>query len=108
MELVWSLQNLVLFVLWLGASAVVVVALADALRRPAPHFPAVGRLTKPAWVGILAVAAAFLFLAFPFGIMSFVGIVAAVAGIVYVVDTRVKLRELGGRGGSTSGPYGGW
>lgn len=101
-------QLLVLFVLWLAGAAVVGFALVDAIRQPAQKFAAVSaRLSKPVWLAILGVAALLVFLAFPVGILSIFGIVSVVAGTVYVVDTRVKLRQIG-PGSSGGGPYGGW
>ncbi|MQA97116.1 MAG: DUF2516 family protein [Streptosporangiales bacterium] len=97
---------------WLLAIAAFVfevVALVDAVRRPAPAFPAAGKLTKQWWLIILGVsnaiglaaAAQFLFA------IGFLPIAAFIAAAIYMVDVRPKVRQLGGRGGA-SGPYGPW
>ncbi len=104
-NLIGSAQGLVSLVLWISAMAVVGVALVDALRQPRDAYPVVGRLTKPVWVTILAVALACIF---TFGVTFILSLAGTVAGIVYLVDTRVKLREVRGGGSSSSGPYGGW
>lgn len=77
----FTLVNLVRYLM----TGVCVFGLVDAALRPAPNFPAYGKLTKPAWCGILAVAA---LAAFYGGPLSLLGPVAAVAGIVYLVDVR--------------------
>lgn len=94
-----GVESGLLLALNLGALALAVWALADALFRPAAYYPAAGKLTKPAWVAILAVA---LLLIFSTGFMGLLGIVAMIAVIVYLVDVRPALRAL--RPGN--GPYG--
>ena len=65
-------------------------ALADACTRPQAGYVAAGKLTKLAWVGILA-AAVLLGLGSVLGLLSLAGTVAA---IVYLVDVRPAVREL--------------
>jgi hypothetical protein len=67
-----------------------VFALVDALVRPGAGFPAVGKLTKPIWVAILAVAVVFS------GFVSFAGLLGVVAVLVYLLDVRPALRRLTG------------
>lgn len=97
-------QGLVLLVLWIAVMVVLAISLLDAIRQPAQAFPAVGRLSKPAWLAILGVGLALTFVAQPLGLLW---IISAIAGIVYLVDTKPKLRQIRG-GGSSRGPYGGW
>jgi hypothetical protein len=70
-------------------------ALVDALVRRAGAYVAAGKLTKPAWIGITALA-----LLVAYFQVSFLWLPAAVAGIVYLVDVRPALRGLH-RGGSS-------
>jgi hypothetical protein len=74
-----------------AALALAAWALVDALIRPAPGFVAAGKLTKPAWVAITAVAAAVVYF---FGLLSFLGLPAIVAAVVYLVDVRPAVRGL--------------
>jgi hypothetical protein len=76
---------------WLAVLGVQVYALVDAAVRPAAAFVAAGRLTKPAWVAILAVS---LVVGQALGLISPLGLVAVVATIVYFVDVRPALRAL--------------
>jgi len=101
-----SVQQFVIFLLGLGSLGLTGFAAADAVRRPARHFPAVGRLTKPAWVGILLAAflLAIVLLLNPLGFLNVLGVVAAG---VYLAEVRPKLRQMGG-GSTSSGPYGPW
>ena len=75
-------------------------ALVDAVMRPKQAFPAAGKLTKIAWVAILAAAVLLSGASF----LSLFGLLGTVAAIVYLVDVRPAVREL--RGGSSNGPYG--
>ena len=72
-----------------------VYALVDAAVRPAAAYLAAGKLTKPAWVAILAVSLAVGQL---LSLISTLGLVAIVATIVYFVDVRPALRRLTGWG----------
>ena len=51
-----SVEYWFLFVIDMAVVAVCVLALADAVRRPASAFVAHGKLTKPLWTGILVAA----------------------------------------------------
>lgn len=73
-------------VLALGAWAVV-----DALIRPAAGYVAAGKLTKPAWLAITIIAT---LVAYYLGPVSFLGLPAIIAIIVYLVDVRPALRGL--------------
>lgn len=86
-----SLAGLILFALQILAIAGAVFALVHAVRQPAEAFPAVDKLTKPVWVGILAVALVVLFL---FGAIGMLGIVGVVAVSVYLVDVRPRVEEV--------------
>ena len=77
--------------LYVGALALTLWAFVDALVRPAPAFVATGKLTKPAWAAITGVSAAVIFYFSP---MSFLGLPAVIAAIVYLVDVRPAVRGL--------------
>ena len=79
--------------IWLAVLGVQVYALVDAAVRPAAAYLAAGKLTKPAWVAILAVSLAVGQL---LSLISTLGLVAIVATIVYFVDVRPALRRLTG------------
>ncbi|MFJ5230660.1 DUF2516 family protein [Kitasatospora sp. NPDC088391] len=100
---------------WWLATAIIcykAFALADAVIRRDDAYRAADKKTKTFWVVVLALAlgADLLFGANPVtGLLTLVGLVAA---IVYMVDVRpaIKLLTDGrGRGGrSNQGPYGPW
>jgi hypothetical protein len=101
-----NVQALVLLILGIGALGLTGFAAFDVVRRKAPLFPHVGRLTKPAWMGILI--AAFLISIVYFGspgTLGFLNVIGVVAASVYLVEVRPKLRQIDG-GGRSSGPYG--
>jgi hypothetical protein len=88
--------------IWLAALAFQVFALADAIIRPSRAYVAAGKLTKPAWVAILAVS---LIAVQVIGVLGIFGLAAAVATIVYFVDVRPALRAIGGGRGRRSTPW---
>ena len=68
--------------------------------RRSDAFVAASKLTKPAWLAITGVSTVVLLF---FGVISFFGIPAIVALLVYLVDVRPAVREVsGGRPPSTS------
>jgi hypothetical protein len=79
--------------IWLAVLGVQVYALVDAAIRPAAAYVAAGKLTKQAWVAILAVC---LVVGQLLSLMSMLGLAAVIATIVYFVDVRPALRRLGG------------
>ena len=81
---------LIINVLRIVLTLVTIYAFVDAVRRPAAAFTFVGRLSKPIWLGILGVAAAFIFIS-P---VSMLGLAGVVGMGVYFADVRPKIKEL--------------
>lgn len=77
--------------LWIAGTIFGVVALVHAVRQRADAFPAVGKLTKPIWLGILAVATVVILLMGP---LSLLGVLGVVAIGVYMADVRPKVDEV--------------
>ena len=97
-------------VLAIAALCVEVWAFVDAVRRPAPAFPAAGKQTKPLWLVILGVAAVIGLWSSTLGgpnLVSLFPLVAFVAAAIYLTDVRPMVKEFRG-GSSSSGPYGPW
>jgi hypothetical protein len=86
-----SFDGLVFLILTFGALALTGWAFIDALIRPAAGYVAAGKLTKPAWAAITGLAIAVVYF---FGAMSFLGLPAIIAAIVYLVDVRPAVRGL--------------
>ncbi|MCA0145953.1 DUF2516 family protein [Blastococcus sp. LR1] len=84
-------DQLLMDALMWGALALAGWAFVDALTRPADAFVATGKLTKPAWLGIILLAGLFLFV---FGLVSILGLPAVIASVVYLVDVRPAVRGL--------------
>ncbi|MEU0335723.1 DUF2516 family protein [Streptomyces sp. NPDC006193] len=104
------------FVGFMGILKIVLMVLAgfglfDAAFRREDAFRAADKQNKVFWLIILGIA---LVVSYLFSILSILPIAGAVASIVYLVDVRPALRQIGGgrgwgrrRGGSSSdGPYG--
>lgn len=87
--------NLVVLVFALVVQA---IALVHALTQRAAAFPAIGTLPKGGWIAILAVCL-LLTLLDRTGLISIFGLIGIAAGLIYLLDVRVGLRELNeGRG----------
>lgn len=97
-----GVETALLSVLGLGALALKVWALADAIYRPGAYYAAAGKWSKPAWVAILAIA----LLLTGGDFMGLFGIVSVIAAVVYLVDVRPAVRALKPGSGSYGGPYG--
>jgi hypothetical protein len=105
-DLVGSVQNVVLLLLGLGSLALTGFAFFDAVRRQAKLFPHAGRFSKNVWLGILGAALALAIVSL-FNPLFFLNVVGVIAAAIYLADLRPKLRQLGGGGsGSGYGPYG--
>ncbi|NED99481.1 DUF2516 family protein [Phytoactinopolyspora halotolerans] len=93
----------------IAALAMKAYAVFDAIRVPTDAFPAAGKLTKPIWLGILAVALIIELAVFP-SPLFFGNLLGTVGAAVYLVDVRPAVRAMGGgrRGSSNDGPYGSW
>ncbi len=84
-------DGVLMLALYWGALALTLWAFVDALIRPANGFVAMGKLTKPAWVGITALAAVLVYLMGP---MTLFGLPAVIAAVVYLADVRPAVRGL--------------
>ena len=84
-------EGLVMDVLYWGVLGLALWAFIDALIRPANGFVAAGKLTKPGWAAITGLAALIIFWQGP---MSFLGLPAVIAAIVYLVDVRPAVKGL--------------
>ncbi len=93
-----GLPELLLVVLGFAALGLKAWALGDAATRPTAAYVATGKLTKPAWVAILAVAV-LLDVLTGFDVLGLFGLLGIVAAIVYLVDVRPAVRGLQ-RGGN--------
>ena len=80
---------------WAGI-ALGVVAFIDAATRRSDAFLAVGRLSKPAWLGILGggTLAQVVYPVLSAGLLGILGLAGIVAAIVYLVDVRTKVIEI--------------
>ena len=84
-------------------------AFVDVMRRPAGAFLAVGKQTKPIWLIISGVATVLGFAFFYLGgITSMLAVAAFVAGAIYHVDVRPKVKDYRIGSGTRNGPYGPW
>lgn len=103
-----TVQSTVLLLLGVGALGLEAYALIDAVRRRPDAFVAAGKRTKQFWTILLGVAAAIGFVVL-FSPLNLFGLLAVIAGGVYLADVKPALDQLQGRGrGGAVGPYGPW
>lgn len=94
MQTINNIENGLLLVLFVGVLALQIWALVDCITRKAPAFPAAGKLTKPTWILLTAVAVApVAFLQDVTSLLSFIGIIVS---SVYLADVRPAVREISG------------
>jgi hypothetical protein len=84
-------DSIVYGVVYYGVLALAIWAFVDALVRPAAAYVAAGKLTKPGWMAITAIAALVIYFRGP---MDFFGLPAVIAAVVYLVDVRPAVRGL--------------
>jgi hypothetical protein len=89
-----DIENGLLLVLLLGVLALQLWALVDCITRKAPAFPAAGKLTKPTWILLTAVAVApVALLQDVTNLLAYIGIIVS---CVYLADVRPAVREISG------------
>lgn len=86
----------ILTLIWLAGIPVGVFAFVHASLQRADAYTAVGKLTKPAWMGITGVSAVLLIFMSQ-GPFSIIWIAPLVAVLVYLLDVRPKVREIQGK-----------
>lgn len=86
--------------LWYLLIGLRVWAFVDCLTRKAAAFPAVDKLTKPAWAAILLISGLLgTFISTwrtPSGVVTVFSLVSVVVAAVYLADVRPAVREISG------------
>lgn len=81
-------------VLWIAFLIIKGLAFIDCLRWRKDAYPAIGRQSKIFWAAILGLAFG---LAFVFPALGIVGLAGLAAALVYLLDVRVRIKEILGR-----------
>jgi hypothetical protein len=92
-----GVAGVVLYVVIWGVFLATLYAFVHAAMQRPDAYPAVDKLTKPVWLGILGVAALLCFFLGVRTLDIFFPTIAAVAAGVYLVDVRPKLLEVQGK-----------
>lgn len=95
MSVIASIQQLIVLVLGAIAVGVELYALIHAATQRADAFVAADKLTKPIWLGILAVA--LLLGIASFGGLGLLGLLGVVAAGVYLADVKPAIAQVLGR-----------
>ncbi|MBM0230275.1 MULTISPECIES: DUF2516 family protein [Micromonospora] len=70
------------------------VALVHAITQRSDAFAAIGTLPKGGWIAILAVCLVLTLLGVGGGVLSIFTLIGIAAGLIYLLDVRVGLRDL--------------
>jgi hypothetical protein len=98
-DIITPVRFVIDLVIWLACVGTELYALVHSIAQRSDAFTAAGKLSKPAWVAINAVALV-VTAALGFGPTNGIfGIIAITAALVYIVDVRPAVREIG-QGGS--------
>lgn len=84
-----AIVNVIVMVLQWGTLIALIVAFVETLLMPAQAFPAADRQSRVAWMIFIGLSLAVLVF---FGLLSFMGLAAAVVAAVYYADVRPKVR----------------
>jgi nitric oxide reductase large subunit len=104
-----AVQSFVVLVISLVVFAALVVALADAARRPARAYEVEGKLTKQKWLLILGFAGVIGLLGLLGLLGVFINLIAVAPALIYWVDVRPRILPYGSGGPRRpQGPQGGW
>lgn len=87
------LQFWILKIIWLAGIPTGLYAFVHALLQRSDAFTAVGKLSKPAWLGITG-AGLILLAVLTSGPITIIWIAALIAVLVYLVDVRPKVTEV--------------
>jgi hypothetical protein len=103
-DIVTPITSVIDLVIRIATVGTTLFALVHTVTQRSDAFPAAGKLSKPAWLGINAGAFLLALLAFlgkPLGgVPSLFAIIAITASLVYIVDVRPAVREVS-EGGSS-------
>ncbi|NLU77224.1 DUF2516 family protein [Micromonospora sp. HNM0581] len=95
---VFDVRLVIDLILFVFALIVQGVALVHAVTQRSDAFPAVGTLPKGGWIAILAVT--LLLTLLTRATLSIFGLIGVAAALIYLLDVRVGLRDLGDNRGS--------
>ena len=88
----FAVVDLIDRILLVFALILLAVALVHAITQRSDAFAAIGTLPKGGWIAILAVCMVLILLGF--GALSIFGLIGIAAGLIYLLDVRVGLRDL--------------
>lgn len=87
-----DVRSVIELVLLVFALIVEGVSFVHCLTQRSDAFPAIGTIPKGAWLAILGICLLLTLLSF--GALSLFGLVGIAAGLIYLLDVRVGLRDL--------------
>jgi hypothetical protein len=100
-----SATGWIAFVIWLVLLVAKAWALVDSLRHSQARYVSAGKQSRTLWLVLTALSLAFHLITDPIELLNIAG---TIASLVYLLDVRPALRQVSGRGGGSSGPYGPW
>ncbi len=92
----FEVRNWTWMIIGYGAALLSLIALVHCAVQKPGAFEAVGTLTKGAWVGLLAVSFGLSLFFGGFGGLGLFGLIALCAALVYLLDVRTAIKDIGG------------
>ncbi|MEH0935952.1 DUF2516 family protein [Micromonospora psammae] len=89
---VFEIRYVIELILLVFALVLEGVALVHAITQRSDAFAAIGTLPKGGWIAILGVCLVLTLVGF--GVLSIFGLIGIAAGLIYLLDVRVGLRDL--------------
>ncbi len=97
MATVDNIQYWISLVLFWSLAVLRVWAMVDCAIRKTSSFPAVDKLTKPAWLAITAASGLLgTLISYDYGPLNLISLVSLIASLVYLCDVRPAVREVSG------------
>jgi len=93
-QTITNVENWMLLLLLVGVLALQLWALVDCITRKAPAFPAAGKLTKPTWLLLTALAMVLVLLVQ--NVTNLLSYISIIVSSVYLADVRPAVREISG------------
>ncbi|THV43405.1 DUF2516 family protein [Glycomyces buryatensis] len=92
----FEIRNTVWMVVGYGAALLSLIAAVHCAVQKPDAFSAVGTLSKGAWMGLLIISFALALLFGGFNGLGLFGLIALCAALVYLLDVRKGIRDIGG------------
>lgn len=93
---VFEMRNWVWMIIGYGAALLSLIASIHCAVQKPEAFNAIGTLTKGTWLGLLVISFGLSLIFGGFGGLSLFGLIALCAALIYLLDVRGGIKDIGG------------